>query len=75
MLIFVLSKGYKAPTRRTVQRQLKRLHSKHSSLLLNELKTINERRTVKGVSDSLNGNLTTNIFVQISESTKVFHHF
>ncbi|CAF3680339.1 unnamed protein product [Rotaria sordida] len=32
--------GYKAPTRRTVQRQLKRLHNNHEQILLTELKYI-----------------------------------
>ncbi|CAF4999278.1 unnamed protein product, partial [Rotaria sp. Silwood1] len=32
--------GYKAPTRRIVQRQLKRLHNNHEQMLLTELKNI-----------------------------------
>ena len=32
--------GYLAPTRQTVQRQMQRLHSKHSKTLVSELKTV-----------------------------------
>jgi hypothetical protein len=38
--ILIFFQGYKTPTRRTVQRQLKRLHNNHTQLLLNELKNI-----------------------------------
>jgi hypothetical protein len=38
--ILIFFQGYKVPTRRTVQRQLKRLHHSHTKLLLNELKNI-----------------------------------
>ena len=39
-LILIFFVGYKPPTRQTVQRQLKQLHTKHSHLLLTQLKSV-----------------------------------